>query len=651
MQPKLNQLVLNGASRHRLRKGFILFKDQPEPLNPAFQPEVAGSSEAMAANCNRFFADQADLRGFRLEVNSRYPALLELITPLLPVYDGATRSAFMQQLAKATGHLLRQAYLSGYRVVAAGVNPYASESTGRSPILCADIHEVEVYDSDELERIYNLYRQFLPELLAVSANAAIYGDKLQPDRSLRMKLNPASFLPRYIDQFSIEHLDRLERMLRKAHGLADLKKMDVNPLGGESLALGQRERPLLEADTATIELRFLDAQSCLPFIRAQIVLLQAIAVYGRTLARRGNRIFPIDDSILDENKAAAIRSGTAALLKPDPKFNRADTRQRHGSWFHHQGVWETASNSLLEIIGGPCLTALQDLDCSVAEIWPLVLGAELRRRGHRAFTNYAEYQVYVYYTSGRHTYPRLQEQIERMLADPMLDPATAYNQQTFPAPAREIERAWQNKLSRQRGWIQAWEKGHGMVCTADQNVYPFSRHHVEGRASLPAETAVTFALVEHDGQCQAQAIRADIRVQRSGWITHYEPGCLYGLILTIDNETFNFLRADLVADRLPSIGEEVAFEIYEVDGPRSWAKQVRRLLPIRLLGRVRQYDQDTGQGYIVQPDGWQIPVQQADLADGDCLVEGQWVTFEMNHREFERRAVRVRARQEKQDHV
>jgi hypothetical protein len=649
--PKLNQILLNGASRHRLRKGFILFEDRAESLRPGFQPQIATGGEEVAASCNEYFAAQPELRGFRVETNSQQPALLELITPLLPVYDATTRTIFMQRLAQAIAHLLRQAYLNGCRAVAAGVNPYTSETHNRPPILCADTHEVEVYNSDELERIYNLYRQFLPELVAISANAAIYGNKIQAAHSWRMKLNPISFLPRYIDQFDMEHLGRLERMFRKEHGLADLKKMDVNPLGGDFLSLTQRERPFLQANTSTIELRFVDAQCCLPFIRAQLILLQAIAVYGRTLARRGNRIFPLSDEILDENKAVAIRSGTTALLKSDPRFSQKDSRQRHNFWFHSHGTCQSASHSLLEIIEGLLLTALQDLNCSAAELSPIVLGAELRRRGHKAFTNYAEYQVYVYYNSGRCTYPRLQEQMERMLPSPTLDPATTYNRQTFAAQSKEIELAWQQKLCRQQGWIRYYEKGRSVVYTADQSEYSFNRYQIEGRSALPAETAVTFTLVGQDGHWQAQAIRPNLIVQQFGRINHYEPGYLYGTITTRASETVYFLRADFVADSMPVIGEAITFEMDGTLGSDLWARRIRRVKPVRFLGRVRGFDKKTGQGEIVQPDGATVLVQRADLVDCDVLADEQLVTFEIDISQSELRATQVRPQAENLNHV
>ena len=644
MLPKLNQVVLNGASRHRLRKGFLLINDNNDPFGVAPRQVAARSGEDVAAGCNQFLAGQTELSGFQVEANSHHPTLLELSTPLLPVYDVATRTQFIRYLAKAIGVLMRQAYLNGCRVVAAGVNPYKSEADGRPPVLCADIHEVEVYDNDEVERIYNLYRQFLPELLAVSANAAVYDDELQSDISLRMRLNPASFLPRYISQVNAEHLDRLERMLRKNYGLVDLRKMDVNPLGGESTALEQKNRPLLQSSASTVELRFIDAQCCLPFIRAQLLLIQAIAIYGRSLARHGNRVFPILDTILDENKAAVIRGGTGALLKPD-------TSLRNDFWFHSQGGWEEASTSLLEIVDGLLLTALHDLGCSVAELWPIILGAELRRKGLKVFTNYAEYQVFVFYTNGRRAYPRMQEQIEQMLSDPNLDPVTAYNQRTFAAPAKEVELAWQKKLARQRGVILSYEKDKGLILGSDSRQYQFKRYQVEGRVNWKPGAAVTFTPSERDGQRQAHAVRADITARRFGRITRYESGYLYGVITTNEDEQFYFLRADLVAVRAPAIGDEVAFEINDVPGPDRWAKSISRISPVRLLGRIMRFDKEAGPDYFVQTDGAEFPTQAGDLEGCDSPDQGQPVTFELFSSESETRAVRVRPRRERQNDV
>src|SRR5205085_4070498 len=140
------------------------------------------------------------------------------------------------------------------------------------------------------------------------------------DFSVRMRINPSSFLPRYLSQFATEHLRRLERTVRRAYGIADLRQMDINPLGGDASVLDGEEtaqspaRMLGEA-AAAVELRFIDAQCSYAFIRAQIILFQAIAMYGRSLARQGRRLPYMRDEVIDENKALAIQSGALAILK------------------------------------------------------------------------------------------------------------------------------------------------------------------------------------------------------------------------------------------------------------------------------------------------------------------------------------------------
>ena len=230
----------------------------------------------------------------------------------------------------------------------------------------------EMLDTGEIERIYNLFRQFLPELLSISVNSSVYGAAVQQTSSLRMRHNPASFLPRYLSQFDTKQIEQLQHMLRKEYGIANVRQMDINPLGS-NIHLLEADNPLpLQKEASAIEIRFVDAQSSFPFIRAQIVLFQAIAMFGRDVARRGRRISNTKDTILDENKALAYQNGATAIFTPDREMTR-----KKGSTFHHKGVAERATNALLMAINGQLLLALQDLGCEPWELFPIIFGAEL----------------------------------------------------------------------------------------------------------------------------------------------------------------------------------------------------------------------------------------------------------------------------------
>jgi CspA family cold shock protein len=431
-------------------------------------------------------------------------------------------------------------------LVASGLNPYTG--SGEQHALCADYHQVEVLDDDEVERIYNLYRQFLPELLACSTNSPLYAGEMQRDFSLRMRFNPASFLPRYISRYSTQQLERLEYFMRREHGIADLSRMDIDPLHENAL-----------------ELRFIDAQCSFRFVRAQMLILQAIAMHGRSLARSGKRLPYMRNRVIGENKALAIQSGLTAIFRPDPGFK--DDRGRGGSWFHDRGVTERSSTSLLQILDPLLLPYLRDLKCQYWELAPLILGSELRKRGKRCLANYAEYQKYLYYTAGDSFARLLQERISQLLSQPHRDWVVEYNEDTFPKVAAEVADNWHRKL-RQR------ERKFGQVrWFSEDNKFGF--------------------IAQEEG-------KEDIFVHQT------------------DLEGAGTLYED----------QRVSYEVMDtVEGPR--AVSVRVLPKSRKRGRVKWFDEEKGYGFICQEDGKDTYVNREDLVEVQTLLQGQPVSFDI----------------------
>lgn len=434
MQPELRGFVIDGASRHSIQKGFLLLKADLQ----------LAEEEKCALVLNRAaqrLAGESSLAGYAIKGSRLHPACLRLETPFLPVYTVAQRDLFVQRLAKASSILLQCTRERQCVLAVAGVNPYCKEAEEQPQALCSDIHLVEVYDEGEIERIYNLYRQFLPELLAISTHSAVYGGEVQGYASLRMKVNPRSYLPHYIAQYSTRQLANLREMVRKEHGLEDLNQMDINPLVNENI-LHQPQHSLLTNTTAAIALRFIDAQCSFPFIRAQIILLQALAMYGRMLARKGRRLWHMHDEIIDENKALALQRGPTAVLKPAKGLKSGEEYS-----FHQQGQPQTATTALLMSFEGRVLTErLRRLSCESWELLPIFGGAQLRRQGLSCFANYAEYQQYLCNTQKEQFTMLLQKQTTQLLSSSFFDIISEYNTELHEAEMQQIEEQWTERL-------------------------------------------------------------------------------------------------------------------------------------------------------------------------------------------------------------
>jgi CspA family cold shock protein len=623
MSPILRSLVLNGASRHKISKGFLLLKQDGQSVETEVRQKLLDEA-------NRYFQSKPEFSKFFAEARTGSSCTIGLATPFLPVYTLEDRENFIVSLHKAINILMQVSSQFKLLLVSAGVNPFIVDAPqGQIPALSADIHQIEVYDDGEIERIYNLFRQFLPELLSVSSHSSVYGSTLQKDFSLRMRVNPLSFLPRYLSQFSVQHLDKIKSMLRRSYGLADVTQMDINPLAGDSSKLIRNDSSALSDQPAAVELRFIDSQISYPFIRAQIILFQAIAMYGRNLARRGRRLPFLRDEIIDENKALAIQNGPGAILVPDPKFSKEkeqekQTVRKEGYSYHDKGKPERATTALLMIINGILVPSLREMKCEFREIAPIILGAELRKRGRQCFANYAEYQKYLYYTYTTKFSKSFYEQNLQLLSNITLDPITDYNRQKYNEIVNDIEQDWGEKLK------------------------SLPLNFAKGRV-LPQESGKNTGL-EMDS-------KSEVREWLWGQVANFNREKGFGFI-KVDSHSDIFFRAEDILDgRSLRYNDVVSFFLF--DSPRgiravqieliesapnlpSSPKQPRQ----KQSGIVKWFKPDKHFGYITLSNGKDVFVHESDLKGVKELLPKQQVSFEVVESPKGLKAIRVQVIEE-----
>src|SRR5690242_3580323 len=116
MPPKLEKVVINGSSRHRLYKGFLLLDSYGylahEDLCKRVEEDARQRLEQRSA-----------LTGFTLEKLSDHPAVMHVTTPFLSLVTVKQRTLFILRLAAATSCLLEAAEEASCQLAAAGVNP------------------------------------------------------------------------------------------------------------------------------------------------------------------------------------------------------------------------------------------------------------------------------------------------------------------------------------------------------------------------------------------------------------------------------------------------------------------------------------------------------------------------------------------------
>lgn len=637
--------ILDGPSRHRIQKGLLLLHAAGRPLDRSIQQSVT-------SRANQVLSADRDLRDFCIKADEQQMNLIAIVTPFHPVYTVNQRSILMQKLANVVKTLSQVARQAQCLLMGAGVNPLVTADS-EERTLCADLHYIEVFDDGEVERIYNLFRQYLPELLAMATNSPILHGELQNDASARMRDHPQSFLPHYLSEFSVVRLEQIKRMMRKDFALSDLRFMDVNPLNQEEKLFAGRENTFQDPLPPSVELRFLDAQCSTSFIRAQLLLFQAISMYGRSLARRGRRLPRLKDKNIDENKALAYKDGMTAMLKPAEDRRKEAERRRTrderersesdeaeereesyvGYTFHDKGKPELSSTALLMDIEGRLLPHLRDLDCQPWELFPLLLGPELRRQGKTCLGNYAELQQYLYY-SQKQQFPRLFPQLVlELLSTPSADILCDFNRQTHLDLTREIELKWTQQLSeppaeagraRAKKQPEARKSANGHQAPRLPRPAPLQRPEQAVRPAdappLPARGAPGRPHMPPPASQQASVAQRE-----RGIVTKYMRG--QGEVTSERGVVFEFTFAPLGAKKL-FLGDSVLFEIRPGDTARN-ALNIQILPRQQEEGYVYEFDPVRLFGKVVRPSGQVLPFHGSDLENVTSVRAGQVIRFEL----------------------
>jgi hypothetical protein len=173
-----------------------------------------------------------------------------------------------------------------------------------SPPSAGDTHTLYVTDAAEQEVLVNLLRRYSPALIALCGRGAVGP---LPDRvgSRWLADSREHLTTRYLGSADPRHLEHVRADIRRRDGIADLARMDVAPV------------PETATRPAAVLVRCIDAQLSVTDLRAQAVLLAALALYARRKVRAGNREGNIQQAILEKNRARAVTQGLRARFLPE----------------------------------------------------------------------------------------------------------------------------------------------------------------------------------------------------------------------------------------------------------------------------------------------------------------------------------------------
>jgi hypothetical protein len=206
-----------------------------------------------------------------------------------------------------------------------GLNPL--EERFRSGLSCGSHHHIGVPPLKERVAVYNMLRNFVPHLIALTSTSPFINRGINGTVKIREINGKKQVIGRYTHSNRLanntgqigpnipQYLPILKESATKEEFSTLVKKVppedrmvDIYPF----------------TDYDTIELRFFDAQPFKENRLAIILLLQALAMKAVSLAKAKKKIPSVQSRVLFENRKKSIELGLLAQFTTDPQLNSFD---------------------------------------------------------------------------------------------------------------------------------------------------------------------------------------------------------------------------------------------------------------------------------------------------------------------------------------
>ncbi|MFE2996156.1 hypothetical protein ACFXG4_14200 [Nocardia sp. NPDC059246] len=344
----LVSLTRIGATRQRFDKAFAIHGVEPTLMDHAF----------------------ASIPGARVLPVAGQPGLFVVSVPMVWLGTRIARDETFSALAVTFGQLAERVRGNGGMLVPTGVG-----TSWRTAISGGDLHTLAVLSSAEQEVLCNLLRSQIPALVALFGRGiTVAGAPLDRIGSRWLAGSASHLATRFLASTAPEHLDRVKVELRRRDGVELLDRMDVYPSH--------------EPDgTLTVSVRCLDAAATLAGIRAQALLLAALAMQARRLVRDGRRVGNTQQRVLEDNRARAVAEGLRARLAvdegqparqgPNGATDRSKVANRREASEPPMRDARDVARSLIR----SAAVELRNLDADVAELAPVLLPLDLPELG------------------------------------------------------------------------------------------------------------------------------------------------------------------------------------------------------------------------------------------------------------------------------
>lgn len=401
-----------GATSQNLSKGY----------------QVVASDGLVEPPDDKMTAFERDFRSkvkqTRLDVDPERPSLIWFNTGFK--WMGARDERDKVFAALRTDIALAATILSQYGLRLLPNGLCARPSKGQRSHLCGDFHSIQTNTDAEKEIFCNLIREHSATLIAISGKSVFSDFGQGRVASARLQSSNRHYAARYFASVSERHIGKVAKELRRHDGISRLDLLDVAPFAeGE-----EGGAPIV---------RLIDGQATLEYARAHAILLQAIMLRARRMAREGRRVGNIPQRIISGNRSKAIMRGVrAGISKEKPKTKGKDQRERF-----NQNTLEAFVDLLDDLT-----YELKTLDVAIEELGGLAQGIQLRSKGCAAIRTENDFFAYLSKVAISDTNAPTKEFSALFdnfyLAD---HPIYETNVRSFPSENSELAELWDRALN------------------------------------------------------------------------------------------------------------------------------------------------------------------------------------------------------------
>lgn len=206
-------------------------------------------------------------------------------------------------------------------VISNAINPIMDFDS----VTCGDHHHIGIKDKETKVKAFNLLRNYIPHLIALSVNSPVTG-QIAPECEF---YEDAIILPVNEDAFSIRlrenkaHLGRIPSL-----SIGDDDESYINKIGRD-----KSHARLVDiypfTDVGTVEIRILDTQPSVSDRIAFNLLIQAIC--SKASKMKLEDIPVISDDILEINRNRALSNGLIADFQYDPNLPKSESAKAYQS--------------------------------------------------------------------------------------------------------------------------------------------------------------------------------------------------------------------------------------------------------------------------------------------------------------------------------